>query len=116
MNSVFDADQDLLLGREVRLVLRRVECTVLGAGAVARAVAGTRGTTAAVAILATRHHVLVLVLGARAVALAGRTGTARAAGAFDGVLGGGRGAVALESRLLAARAGGLLGCSSWKRR
>jgi hypothetical protein len=110
-DSVSDANQDLLLGCEVRLVLRRIECTVLRAGAVARAVTGARGTAAAVAVLAARHHVLVLVLGvgAGAVALAGGAGTARAAVAFDCVLGGGRGAVALEGRLLAARAGRLLG-------
>lgn len=106
-DSMSDANQDLFLGREVRLVLRRVECTVLRAGAVARAVTGARGTAAAVAVLTARGH--VLGIGARAVALASRTGTARATGAFDRVLGGGVVAVALESRLLAARASGLLG-------
>lgn len=95
--------QGLLLGREVRLVLGRVEATIRSLGAGARA----RGTAAAVTRVAAR--LLILGIGPGTVALTGRASAARAAGTLDGVLGAGLLAVAVQRRLLAAGAGGLLG-------
>lgn len=77
----------------------------------------TRFTAAAVTVVAAARRLrgrLVLGLGTGAVALAGGTGLARAAVTGNGVLGGSLFAVALERGLVAARAGGLLGC--WRGR
>lgn len=92
----------LLAGGEVDLE-GRVEAAVLGllAGA---AVGRARAAGASLAV-----DLGVLGSRARAGALAGGTGAARAAGSGDVVLGGSLVALALKGRHLAARAGSLLG-------